>query len=186
MVSMRDLMPWSRRDLTTCSRLVDHPLVAFQREVDRLFEDFWRGIEPITQGGQDRGAGYLAPRIDVREDEHAITVCAELPGLEQKDVEITLAEKILTIRGEKKTEAEEQRGECHYSERSFGTFQRRIAIDAEIEDDKITADFANGVLTVTLPKSAEAEKQVRRINIGDGRARVAAASAAPGAGQPAS
>ena len=95
-----------------------------------------------------------------------IAVSAELPGLEEKDVDVTLTDNVLLIRGEKKHEKEEKERGYTYTERSYGSFERRIPIDAEVLSDKVSAVFKNGVLTVTLPKSPEAQKHVRRIPIG--------------------
>lgn len=166
MFNMRELIPWNRSREVGTGRRIEHPLMTFQREVDRLFDEMWRGFDLPTTWRTDRS--LLTPRIDVRETDDAVIVSAELPGLEEKDVEVTLSDDVLTIRGEKKSEREEKDGGYSYSERSFGTFERRIPIDASVMEDKVAATFKNGVLTVSLPKSPEAQKQVKRIPIGGG------------------
>lgn len=166
MWNMRDLIPWSRdREVATGERSAEHPLMPFQREFDRLFDEMWSGFGlPVAR--LERVQGTAAPKIDVRETESEIEVTAELPGLEEKDVEVTLADNVLTLRGEKKANREETHEGYTYTERSFGTFTRRIPLPAEVTEEKVGADFHNGVLTVHLPKSPKAQEKVRKIPIG--------------------
>ncbi len=166
MLNMRELIPWSRGREVPSERTIEHPLVMFQREMDRLFEEFRHGFDFPTFVRGERTGGYLSPRIDISEKDDQIVVCAELPGLEEKDVDVTLTDNVLTIKGEKKLEKEEKERGYTYTERTYGSFERRIPIDAEVLSDKVSAAFKNGVLTVTLPKSAETQKHVRRIPIG--------------------
>ncbi|TVR99975.1 MAG: Hsp20/alpha crystallin family protein [Rhodospirillales bacterium] len=166
-MNVRDLIPWSRgRDLAPGREGVEHPLVAFQREMDRLFEDFWREVPGFARTG-----GAVAPRMDVSEDEKEIVIKAELPGLEEKDVEILLSDNMLTIRGEKRAEHEESERGYTYRERSFGSFRRAIPLDADVLEDKVDASFKNGVLTVVLPKSPQAQAKTRKIAIKAGEAK---------------
>jgi HSP20 family protein len=166
MLNMRELIPWTRGREVTSGRRVEHPLVAFQREMDRLFEDFWRGFDLPLFGRPERIAGSVSPRIDISEKDNEVVVTAELPGLDEKDVEVTLTDNVLSIRGEKKVEKEEKERGYTYTERSYGSFERRIPLDVEVLSDKVSAAFKNGVLTVTLPTSPEARKHVRHIPIG--------------------
>jgi HSP20 family protein len=166
MLNMRELIPWTRGREVTSGRRVEHPLVAFQREMDRLFEDFWRGFDLPAFGGPERIAGSVSPRIGISEKDDQIVVSAELPGLDEKDVEVTLTDNVLSIRGEKKLEKEEKERGYTYTERSYGSFERRIPLDVEVLSDKVSATFKNGVLTVTLPKSPEERKHVRHIPVG--------------------
>lgn len=166
MLTMRDLIPWSRgRDVAT-GRTSEHPLLSFQREMDRLFEDLWRGFDVPALGRGERVRTIIAPRIELKENENEVVVAAELPGLQEKDVEVTLTDNVLSIRGEKKSEKTDKDGEYTYSERSYGAFERRIPIDAEVVGDQVSAKFADGVLTVTLPKNPNAKGHSRRIPIG--------------------
>ena len=175
MLNVRELIPWTRGREVTSGRRIEHPLVAFQREMDRLFEDFWRGFDLPLVGRPERIGGAVSPRIDISEKDDEIVVSAELPGLDEKDVEVTLTDNVLLIRGEKKLEKEEKERGHTYTERSYGSFERRIPIDAEVLSDKVSAAFKNGVLTVTLPKSPEAQKHVRHIPIGAGESEKKAA-----------
>ena len=112
------------------------------------------------------------PSLEVEETDTGYRITAELPGLDEKDVEVTLADGILTIRGEKKSEVEDK--QRHFSERSYGRFERQVAIGREVDEDKIEATFKNGVLTVTLPKTERAQSKTRRIAINGGGAKAAA------------
>jgi HSP20 family protein len=172
MLTMRDLIPWSRgRDVAT-GRSAEHPLLSFHREMDRLFEDLWRGFDVPAVGRSERVGTIISPRIEVKEKDNEVVVSAELPGLQEKDVEVTLTDNVLSIRGEKKLEKTQKEEEYTYSERSYGSFERRIPIDVEVLGDKVSATFANGVLTVSLPKNPDAKGHARRIPIGGGGATI--------------
>lgn len=163
-MEFRDLIPFGRerRAVPVRRGTARHPLDAFQREMNRVFEDFFQAPAQ-GQGSWPFEAG--TPRVDVSEREREYEVTAELPGLEQKDVELTLADNVLTIRGEKKAEREEKDKNYYLSERSFGSFRRAIPLPAEVDEDKVDASFKNGVLRVRLPKSAEAQARTRRIEV---------------------
>ncbi|HBR06435.1 MAG TPA: Hsp20/alpha crystallin family protein [Desulfovibrio sp.] len=117
-----------------------------------LMEEFWKS--PF-EGFPWRDTGY--PAVDVSEDDKEVTVKAELPGLEAKDVELTLESGVLTIRGEKKFEGEEKKENYHRIERSYGSFVRAVPLPREVKSDKVKAKFDKGVLTVTMPKAEKAE-----------------------------
>lgn len=106
-----------------------------------------------------------APTIDVAESDKEVVVTAELPGLNDKDFEVTLAGDLLTIKGEKKSEHEEKNGDATYMERRFGSFARTLRLPFEIGNEKIDAKYDKGVLTVRVPKPAEVQKRVRRIEV---------------------
>lgn len=167
MLTMRDLIPWSRGRDVAAGRAAEHPLMAFQREFDRLFEDLWRGFDVPAPDRGERTATMITPRIEVTEKEKEFIVTAELPGLQEKDVEVTLTDNVLSIRGEKKLEKSEKEEGYTYSERSYGAFERRIPIEAEVLAENVVAKFADGVLTVTLPKHPDAKPHVRRIPVGE-------------------
>lgn len=172
MLNMRDLIPWARGRDVAAGRSAEHPLMSFQREMDRLFEDLWRGFDAPVFGRSERTGTMISPRIELKETDDAIVVCSELPGLQDKDVEVTLTDNVLSIRGEKKQEKTEKEQGYTYSERSYGAFERRIPIDAEVLGDKVSAGFADGVLTVTLPKNPAAKSQARRIPISGKAAKI--------------
>ena len=161
-MAVRDLIPWGRTRGSAPTAYDEdvNPIVTFRREMDRLFDDVFRGF-----GGLPGFAGrsFSWPKVEISETDQEIKVAAEVPGLEEKDVEVLLAEGMLTLRGEKKSETADK--ERQFSERFYGHFERRIALPAEIEADKVEASFKNGVLTVTLPKSAKAQERVKRIPV---------------------
>ena len=163
-MAIRDLIPWNRgRDVSVRRSEETNPVLTLHREMNRLFDDVFRGFDLAPFGTDrfsDRGMGW--PNIEVSETDKEVQVTAELPGLEQKDVEVEFANGVLAIRGEKKTETQDK--DRLFSERYYGRFERRIPVD-EIEQDKVSASFKNGVLTVTLPKSPSAQQRVRRITI---------------------
>jgi HSP20 family protein len=165
LMNVQNLMPWRNRGRNLpASRAVDselnHPFYSLHREMNRLFDDFVRGFDlPMTSAFAGMGGGW--PNIEVSEDEKAVKVCAELPGLEDKDVELTLQEGVLTLKGEKKTESD-QNG---YSERWHGRFERSIHLGPDVNPDKAKAAFRNGVLTVTVEKRPEADSKAKRIPI---------------------
>jgi HSP20 family protein len=140
------------------------PFGLFSREVDRLFDDVGRGwtLAPF-RGAEARTVGEMVPRLDVSETDQEIKVTAELPGMDEKDVVVTLEGDVLTLKGEKKAEAEEKGKNFHRVERTYGSFQRMISLPAEVDATKVTAGFKKGVLTVTLAKSPAT--QTRKIEI---------------------
>jgi len=150
------------------------PLGNLRREIDRLFEDFdrefWKSpfrrsafeVEPFWQRALTWSA---APAIDIIEKDNAYEVTAELPGLDEKDIEVKLSDVGLTIKGEKKQETEEKKKGYHVQERHFGSFERTFRIPEGVEADKIEATFKKGVLTLTLPKKPEAQKPEKTIEV---------------------
>jgi len=143
----------------------EHPLDVFHREFDRMFETLWHDFELPMLGYREAPFGAMMPRMDVTEDENRIRVAVELPGMEEKDVEVALSDNVLTIKGEKKVEKEETEKAHTYMERSYGSFCRTLPLDVEIVTDKVEATFDKGVLTVELPKTAEAKKAYKKIPI---------------------
>ena len=124
----------------------------------RLFD-----FEPLPRASV---GGALTPRVDVSETDQAIEVTAELPGMEEKDVELVVQDDVLTIRGEKKIEKEEKKKDYHMVERQYGSFQRSFTLPDIVDREKIAAKFDKGVLNVTLPKTAKAKEKTRKIQIG--------------------
>jgi len=150
------------------------PFETLRREVDRLFEDFDRGpwrlpfrrsvfdIEPFWRRELTWGA---APAVDIVEKDNAYEVTAELPGLDEKNIEVKLANGGLTIKGEKQEEKEEKKKDYYLHERHFGSFERQFRVPEGVDTDKIEANFKKGVLTVTLPKKPEAQKPEKKIAV---------------------
>jgi HSP20 family protein len=150
------------------------PFEALHREIDRLFDDFgggfWRSpfrrsvfdLEPFWR----RELSWeTAPAMDIAETEKAYEITAELPGMRESDVEVVASDGGLTIKGEKKEEKEEKKKDYYLSERRYGSFERRMQIPEGVDADKIEASFKNGVLTVTLPKTVQAQKPEKKISI---------------------
>jgi HSP20 family protein len=148
------------------SRRVD-PFAAMRSEMDRVFDGFlgrrWPD-NPITF--RDSANSIAMPSIDVRETETDIVVEAELPGMSEDDVDVTLSNGTLTIKGEKKSEREEKEDDYHLTERSYGRFQRSFRVPDTVDEDKIEAKLEKGVLHVTLAKRPEAVKAEKKIPIG--------------------
>jgi len=124
------------------------PFTALQQEVERLFDDFGMRVGPSSNGR----AGALTPRMDVAETDKTIELTAELPGLEEKDVQVNLADNILTIRGEKSAKSEQKDKNYHLVERNFGSFYRALELPPGVKGDAIQASLDKGVLTVRIPK----------------------------------
>ncbi len=150
------------------------PFESLRREVDRLFDDFdggfWRSpfrmpsfdVAPFRRG---QAAFAAMPAVDVSETDKAYEITAELPGMDEKNVEVKLANGVLTIKGEKQDEKEEKKKDYYMRERSFGSFERTFAVPDGVDSEKIEAGFKNGVLSVTLPKSADAQKAEKKIAV---------------------
>lgn len=152
------------------------PFESLRREVDRLFEDFTVNpfrlplrrpafdLEPFWQPE----SWVAAPPIDFVEHDNAFEVTAELPGLDEKNIEIKLVNGVLTIKGQKEDDKVERKEDFHLRERRFGSFTRSLRVPDTVDPDKIEARFGKGVLTVTLPKTLEARKPVKRIEVKGG------------------
>jgi HSP20 family protein len=165
-MNIRELVPWSRgnRDQSPATRPDSvSPMVNLHREVNRLFDDVFRSFDDSRLwGGRD-----LWPTMDVDETEKEYRVTAELPGLDDKDVEVLLEDGLLTIRGEKKLESEGRNRS--YGERFYGRFERQISLGRDVDEGTVNATFKNGVLTVTVPKNARAIERTKRIPINSER-----------------
>ncbi len=159
-MAIRDLIPWSRNQELAPTRSYD-PFTTLHREMNRLFDDVFRGfggagLAPLMEGH------FGWPKIELSETEKSLTVSAELPGMTENDVQIEIAGGVLSIRGEKKAERTDEGR--YFTERTYGSFERRIPIE-DVEEDKVEASFKNGVLTVSLPKSENSRSGVKRIAI---------------------
>jgi HSP20 family protein len=150
------------------------PFETLRREVDRLFQDFeqgpWRNpfrgtafdLEPLWR----RDLTWAkAPAVDIVEKDNAYEVTAELPGIDEKNIDVKVANGVLTIKGERQEEKEEKKKDYYLQERHFGSFERRFQVPEGVDANKIEANFTKGVLTVTLPKSAETKKAEQKITV---------------------
>jgi HSP20 family protein len=145
---------------------------SFRSEMDRLFDRFGSGfpslrrmfdIEPAWRSASS--FSFSMPAIDMSEDEKAYKISAELPGIDAKDIDVSMSGDMLVLKGEKRQEKEEKDKNYHFSERAYGSFQRAFELPASVDRGKIAADFSKGVLTITLPKTAEAQKPVQKIEV---------------------
>lgn len=143
---------------------------SFRGEMDRLFDRFGfpslRRVFDIEPSWRSASSfGFSAPAIDMSEDERAYKISAELPGIDAKDIEVSVSGDTLVLKGEKRQEKEEKDKNYHFSERSYGSFQRSFQLPSSVDRNKVAADFSKGVLTITLPKTAEAKKPVKKIEV---------------------
>jgi HSP20 family protein len=170
MMHIKDLIPWARQDEPAQSRAMqpnpagDHPLAELQRQMNQVFESFWSRMDrPFAAGGWP--FGEQAPRSDVVETAEGIEVTIELPGMEMKDVEVSLSGDTLTVKGEKKVERQDEKKGYYVSERSYGSVYRTIPLPSGVDTEKVDASFRNGVLTVKVPHSPEAKARAKRIEV---------------------
>jgi len=144
------------------------PLAEMRAEMDRVFDSFlgpsFFGRQPLSSRAQT--AAMVAPDIDVRENDKEIIFEAELPGIDEKDVQVAVRDGVLSLKGEKKSERDEKKDTYHLVERSYGSFERSFRLPDSADDQKIEADFTKGVLRVVVPKRAEAVKAEKKIPIG--------------------
>lgn len=147
---------------------------SLRAEMDRLFDRFagsWGmpslrrmfDVEPAFRN--ESSFTVPSPAVDISEDVAGYKVTAELPGMSEKEVEVTLSDGMLTLKGEKRQEKEQKDKNFYLSERSYGSFQRSFAVPENVDRDKIAADFAKGVLTITMPKTAKAVEQQKKIEV---------------------
>jgi len=155
-----------------------HPLASLRDEMDRLFDSFSSSFGGFAPGRRlfdiepfhrlQKSFGVSAPAVDVAEQDSVYEITAELPGIDEKDVELTLEDDVLTIKGEKRQETEEKQKDYYLSERHYGSFQRSFRMPDGADLEKVSAAFKNGVLRVTVPKRADAPKKRRKIDVGRG------------------
>ncbi|MCG6536792.1 MAG: Hsp20/alpha crystallin family protein [Syntrophales bacterium LBB04] len=141
------------------------PFYPLQRDMNRIFDDFFTNFSLPTYDGLSERFEACSPSTDIREDEKELTIKAELPGMDEKDIEVSLTDDTLTIAGEKKDEKEEKSGGYYYAERSYGSFRRVLPLPASIDSQKADASFKKGVLTITVPKTEAAKSKVKKIAI---------------------
>lgn len=160
-MSLKDMVPFGKRSSSPETQ-EQNPFAVLRREIDSIFDNFFRGIDA---GALESKTSGFVPRIDVNENEHEITVSAELPGMDEKDIDVSVSREALTIQGEKKEEREEKGTGYYRTERSFGSFSRSVPLPVEIDQDKVSAAFMKGVLTVTLPKKQGGTGKTNKIKV---------------------
>lgn len=159
-MNMRSLIPWGRDSALPTTRSGDEasPFLSLHRQMNRLFDEFFRDFEtPFVRNGWSTGW----PNVEVSEDDKTVKVVAELPGLDEKDIDITMRDGVLTLKGEKKHES----NGSVYSERWHGQFTRSLQLGDQVDPDKVKASFNKGVLAVTLEKRPEVQSRTKRIAI---------------------
>ncbi len=160
-MKIKDIVPTKLRSPLT-KRDEENPFLTLRNEMNRLFDSFFDdvSISPFREHW-----GRTFPKVNIKEDEKEIKVTAELPGIDQKDVDISIYNNVLTLRGEKKQEKEDKDGDYYHKECSYGSFHRDIALHSEVDEEKVKADFKNGVLNITLPKKEETQRKAKKIEI---------------------
>ena len=161
-MKIRNLLPAIQRP---AGRDDDHPFYSLQSQMNSLFDDFFSGLDVAPRGLAAGGFGAFIPSVDVKESDKDFTIRAELPGVEEKDVEVTVTNDAVTIKGEKKEEKEDKRENYYYMERSYGSFNRVIPLAVETDANKAQASFKNGVLNITIPKSISAKAKGTKVPI---------------------
>ena len=161
-----NFLPLKRRgNKMAIRRESESPMMAIQNEMNRMFDNFFNDPFDLAPLAIRRLPAEFSPRANVSESDTAMQVTAELPGMDEKDIQISLEQDCLVLSGEKKSETEETGKNFHRYERSSGSFQRVIPLVSEIQEDKVDATFKNGVLTITLPKAASAAKAAKKITV---------------------
>lgn len=161
-MSLRDLAPWRGNRGVTTRETVD-PFRSFQREIDRLFNDFFQGWGVPAE--REAGQSTLMPSLDVRQSDKAYEISVELPGVKPEEVDVSIDNGVLTIRGEKKMEEEHKDKDQIRVERSYGSFARALTLPDDANPDGCEASFKDGVLKITLPRREEAQQQRRKVEI---------------------
>jgi HSP20 family protein len=154
--------PQSSKQVVPTKREENNPFALFRQEMNSLFDNFSRGLDIEPSWGS---LGAFNPKVDVKESDKEISIAAELPGMEDKDIDISLTKDALTIKGEKKQEKEDKGKDYYRMERSYGSFTRTIPLPAEIDTDKAKAEFKKGVLSISLPKTVKAIKETKKIPV---------------------
>lgn len=170
-MTLADLVPWTRERVAhprSPGAREGSPFLALHREMNRLFDETLRGFDAASVGGLAPAGDGFVPRLDVAENDAEIRVALELPGLDQKDVDVSLTGDLLVVRGEKRDRRETAGSKderWHRVESRYGAFERALQLPCEVERDATSARFEHGVLTIVLPKAPSARPQVRRIDI---------------------
>lgn len=170
-MALGEMVPWRWGNLRRLGR-EEKPFAGFRediatlhREMDRLFDSLWNeGFSPSLLSGEWPRMDVV-PQLDVTEDDKSFSVKVDLPGMDEKDVDVTLFDRVLTIRGKKEEDRETKEKDYYRRERTYGSFRRSIEIPAAVDSAKIDASFKNGVLTINLPKTKEAQDKVKHIQV---------------------
>lgn len=170
MLDLKSLIPWGQKNTVPAHNGTDkEPFMHFRNEVDRLFDNFFDGLNGFGSNGmmstRNGTSSMMMPAIDVEDGEKQMVITAEVPGVDEKDLDVTLVGDVLTIHGEKKHDHEEKDGERHYVERRYGSFSRTVRLPFEASDAGVDAKFNKGVLIITIQKPADLQSKVKRIEV---------------------
>jgi HSP20 family protein len=160
-MTLKDLMQLSKKDVPV-RREERNPFALFRKEMDALFDNFFSGFDLQRF---ESSLGGFNPKVDVVENDKEIKVTAELPGIDEKEIDLSLSRGALTIRGEKQKEKEGRGKDYYRMERSFGAFSRVIPLPAEVDDENVQASFRKGVLSITLPKTVQELRETKKVPI---------------------
>jgi HSP20 family protein len=162
-MNLKSILPWKKEERRPARKHADgDPFTLLQQRMNGLFDDFFG--RPSSELW-NRFSGGFAPQIDVSESDQEVRITAELPGLDEKEVDVTLSANLLTIKGDKREEQEEEKGNFWHSERHYGYFERTVQLPQGVDTDKAKAQFKKGVLKVTIPKRPEAQTSRRKIEL---------------------
>ena len=161
MIDLQSIIPWKKEERSPVLRHENGDSFSqLQRRINGMFDDF------LGRNFSNLGNGHeFLPQVEVTETAKEIKITAELPGLDEKDVDVSVLDNVLSIKGEKTREKEEEEHDSYYSERSFGSFQRTIALPQGIDTEKVKARFKQGVLQITIPKKPEEQSNRRKIQL---------------------
>jgi HSP20 family protein len=159
-MTFRDLIPWKHDKEISVERGSNRPLQQLHRGIDRLFDDFMERLWPEAIEGE-----VLSPRVDVAETDKEVTVTAEMPGLDEKDIDVSLESDSLVIRGKREATKEDKGKSFYHVERAYSSFYRTVPLACKIDDKKIKATYKKGLLTIQLPKVPDAARFRKHIEI---------------------
>ncbi len=159
-----DLLPWSRKTTSPAKKTEVSPVAELHSRMNNLFNSFFDENRFWPELGRN-GKDSFMPCFEISETAKNIEITAEIPGVEEKDIDVSLDGGILTVKGEKKSEHDEKNKDYHITERSYGSFQRSFAMPEGIDSSKIDAKFKNGVLKISLPRTEESRKNVKKIKV---------------------
>jgi HSP20 family protein len=164
-MQIKDIIPWARKGQEPETKSVQsNSLAALRRDMNEVLENFWNRFGEGL-GSLDWPFGGGDTKSDVVETDHAIEVSIELPGMDMKDIEVTVSDDLLTVKGEKKIERQEEKRGYYLSERRYGAVYRTIPLPPGVDGGKAEASLHNGVLTVKLPQSEDVRRNVKRIEV---------------------
>jgi len=163
MLRNRDVTHWGSNDVENTTG--ERPIVSLQKEIDRMFGSLFRGANLVEGNAANDGNILLTPRINISETEKEYKISAEVPGVDEKGIDVQLTNGVLTMKGEKNAEKEEKGKNFHRVERSYGSFSRTISLPEDADPNKVEAKYKKGVLSISIQKKPEAKAQSKHIEV---------------------